>query len=228
MDKSWDEIMDGVDWDAVDREVEKLREAEGGQANLWFYFDKDGFDYKRSYIRKVMATHPEITNQFTVDAASEQMYESHTEGVELDVDDALRFVENDKPVPLDDLVKMLNAAGVTSENVMDVIETTLYDTELGVYGTVKNSSAKAKGHRMERCANILSKNPDVLLLGLPTFDPDANWTQVKLAFFSENFSQAEISLLNALMQMADKNRMTVEHGVAVAVFQIYNIWSDFS
>lgn len=227
MDDTWDKMLDAVDWEAVDREVDNLRQEESGREKLLAYFADDGFDYKRSYIRKVLSAHPEITNQFTIDAASEQMYESHTEGVELDVNDALRFVENDEPVPLDSLVKMLNAAGVTSENVMDVIESTLSNEDLGRYGDVKNPAAKAKARRMERCAARLAGNQDVLVLGLPTFDPMSNWTQVKLAFFAENFTQVEIASLNALMKLADKYRLKVQHGVAVAVFQIFNIWSDF-
>lgn len=227
MDNTWNDLLDTVDWDAVDKEVNKLRAEEAGRENLLAYFDKDGFDFKRSYIRKIFQTRPEITDRFKIDAASEQMYESHTGGVELDVDDALRFVENDKPVPVPDLVKMLNAAGLTDENVMDVIESALSDEEPEPHGEVKNKRAKSKAITMERCAMQLDRNPDVLVLGLPTFDPLSDWTQVKLAFFGENFTAIEVAALSSLMKTADKHRLTIEHGVAVAVFQIYNIWADF-
>ena len=227
MDNTWDDLMDAVDWDAVDKEIEASRREEAARDELRDYFESDGFDFKRSYIRKIMQTRPEITDRFKIDAASEQMYESHTEGVELDVDDALRFVENDRPVPVSDLVKMLNASGLTDENIMDVVESTLADDEPEPHGEVKNIAAKAKAIRMERYAEVLSANPDILLLGMPTFDPLSNWTQVKLAFFGSDFTPLQQLAFKRLIKESDHFRLVVDHSVTVALFQIRNIWSDF-
>ena len=89
-DNIWDEIMDGLDWDAVDREVEKMREEDAVYDALHDHFDNDCFDYKRSYLRKFMRTYPKITDRTIIDVATEQMLESHEGGVELDVADALQ------------------------------------------------------------------------------------------------------------------------------------------
>ena len=92
----WYEILDGLDWDAVDRDVRESLEEDRIYDQLHDHFNDDSFDYKRGYIRKFMGTHPEITDRRIIDAATEQMLESHEGGVELDADDALRFVKNKK------------------------------------------------------------------------------------------------------------------------------------
>jgi len=226
MDKSWDEIMDGVDWDAVESEIKKTTQEEHRRKELLDYFWEDGFDYKRGYIFAVMNAHPEIDDRYIIDAASEEMLMAHDFSVELAVDDALRLVKNDKPTPIPELVKMLNSAGITDNNVMDVIEDAEIEHRQTIDG-MKSTTAKRKARSMTEAAELLARNPDILLLGLPTFDPEQNWTQVKLAFFTDNFRTPEVSATKRLMDLADKNKMTVKNGVAIALFQIYNIWSDF-
>lgn len=218
MDDTWNELMKDVDWGEVERDIAENAERE----KLIAYFWRDGFDFKRGYIRRIMSEHPELLDRFKIDAASEQMHESHALGVELSVDDALRFVENDKPVPTSELVKMLNAAGVTDENVYDVILGAA--TMESSCSTVKNAAAQKKARLMTECADILAENKDVLILGIPTFDPESSFTQVKLAFFGEDLTAPEVSALKALMQHADRYSLTEQHGVAVALFQLFNIW----
>ena len=50
---------------------------------------------------------------------------------------------------------------------------------------------------------------------------------MKLVFFSENLNSAEKTALTEMKKIADDARMSVENGVAVAVFQLINIWDDF-
>lgn len=222
MDDGWSEILDSIDWDSVDREVGNMK----GHDDLVAYLEQDKFDYKRSYIRKLMQAHPEITDRNVIALATEQMLESHDGGVELDVDDALRFVANQKPMSVSEAVKIFTDMGINDSNIADVI----FGADLGVGQTidgVKNPDAKRKAQFLTRYADILARNPDVLLLGIPVFDPESNWTQAKLAFFSEDLSDAEKNVLKMMMNTADESRMKVEHGVAVAVFQILNIWSNF-
>jgi len=226
MDKSWDEIMDGVDWDAVDREIKKTTQEEHRRKELMDYFWEDGFDYKRGYIFSVMNAHPEIDDRYIIDAASEEMLMAHDFSVELAVDDALRLVKNDKPTPIPELVKMLNSAGITDNNVTDVIEDAEIEHRQTIDG-IKSPTVKRKARSMTEAAELLARNPDILLLGLPTFDPEQNWTQVKLAFFTDDLLAPETSTLKYLMWLADKYKMTVKNGVAIALFQIYNIWSNF-
>ena len=92
----WYEILDGLDWDAVDRDVRESLEEDRVFDELREYYDDDSFDYKRSYLRKFMRTYPKITDRTIIDAATEQMLESHEGGVELDASDALRFAEHKK------------------------------------------------------------------------------------------------------------------------------------
>jgi hypothetical protein len=216
----WANAFDNIPWDDLDDEPTD-------RDTLLAYFGSDGFDYKRSYIRKIMKDRPDVTDQFKVDVASEQMYESHTEGVELDTNDALRFVANDKPKSVEELVKMLSKAGVNDSNIFESIEKGIISHEDSPIGTIKNKSAKATAKILTSLAEYIGKNNDVIVLGLPTFDPIQNWTQVKLAFFSEDLSEREKTALQVLMEKADKSHWRIEHGVAVAVFQLVNIWDDF-
>ena len=226
MDNPWDEIMDGVDWDAAEREIKKTAQEELKRYKLMDYFWQDGFDYKRGYIFAVMNAHPEIDDRYIIDAVSEEMLMAHDFSVELAVDDALRLVKNDKPAPVSELVKILNSAGITDDNVMDAIEDADIEHRQTIDG-VKSPTATRKARAMTEAAELLSRNPDILLLGLPTFDPEQDWTQVKLAFFTDDFTAPEVSMLKRLMDLSDKKKMTVKNGVAVALFQIYNIWSNF-
>lgn len=220
MDNDWDEIFDGIDWNFVDREVEKMREND----DLIAYFAQDKFDYKRGYIRELMQTHPEISDSDIIDLATEQMLESHECGVELNIDDALRFVSSQKVITVEEAVKILTDMGFNDSNFAEMVSSAVVT---GEKGTKKNANAKTKADLLTRYAEIVGKNEDVILLGLPVFDNESNWTQAKLAFFSENLSIAEKAALTEMKKIADDARITVENGVAVAVFQIYNIWSDF-
>ena len=224
MDDDWGEIFDKLDWDSVDKEIEKSKAETSARDDLIEYFWKDDFDYKRSYVREIMASHPEITDRYKIDAASEQMKESHDGGVELGVEDALRFVANDKPVPISELVKSLTDAGIHDGNIVDVLSKSVGG---GEYGAEKNAGAKRKARLMTRYADFLARNADVVILGLPVFDPESDWTQVKLAFFSENLNAGEQAALNELKGLADKSKVKVEHGVAVVVFKLYNIWDTY-
>lgn len=220
MGNMWDGFFDGIDFNNLGKEPSEkdlLRD---------FFWD-DEFDERRGYIRKIMLTHPEITDRDKIDAASDQMYESHLEGVELDVDDALRFVANNKPVSTEELVKMLYRSGVNDGNVFGLIDDAVSQTPGATIDGVKGKGVKAKARLMTAIADLLAKNPDVLILGLPTFDPEQNWTQVKLAFFSENLSDTEKNLIATLKNQADTSRLRMENGVAVVLFQIENIWQNY-
>lgn len=229
MGKTWDDIMDSLDWDAVDRDVEKSLEEDKIYDELYDYFDDDSFDYKRSYLRKFMRTYPKITDKAVIDVATEQMLESHEGGVELDAADALRFASQKKQKSTAELVKMLADAGINDSNIDDVLDTMLSPdfVDDGKRGSIKNQEAKKKAGWMTRYAYMLARNEDVLILGLPTYDPASDWTQIKLAFFSEELNASEKLALDQLMKLSDRSSLKDEHGVAVAVFQIYNIWSDF-
>lgn len=225
-ENEWDEILDKLDWEAIDREVQRELEDERERDELLHYFNQQRFDYKRGYIRKLMKAHPEIMDRSVISLATEQMMESHDGGVELEVDDALRFVAGKKPMSASEAVKILTEAGINDSNIVDLILNTPVGGDES--GTVVNESARKKAEWLTRYADVLAKNPDVLILGLPIFYDDANWTQAKLAFFSENLSNGDKGILQQMMKTADVARMSVEHGVAVAVFQLRNVWDDFS
>ena len=229
MDNTWDEILDKVDWDAVDRDVAKSLEEDRIYDELYEYFDDDSFDYKRSYLRKFMRTYPKITDKTIIDVATEQMLESHESGVELDAADALRFAEHKRLPTEAELLKMLTDAGINDSNIDSVLDTMLSPDfeDDGKRGTVKNPAAKKKAQWLIRFAHVLERNKDVLVLGLPTYNPAEDWVQAKLAFFSENLDGNDKYALSQLMKYADKSFLTHQHGVAVAVFQVYNVWTDF-
>ena len=220
MDNTWNELMSNLDWGEIDREIASER----GYDELLAYFNDAGFDYKRGYIRKFMRAHPEIVDRELIDMATEQMQESHDGGVELDVDDAIRFVANKRPMSVQEAVKLLTEAGITDENIEGVISSASSDG----YGIVVNKAARKKAERLTRFADLLAQNPDVLILGIPVFDNQSNWTQAKLAFFSENFAGKDKSALEMMRRNCDRTKIKIEHGIAVVAFQIWNIWDDFA
>ena len=225
----WYEILDGLDWDAVDRDVRESLEEDRIFDELHEYFDDDSFDYKRSYLRKFMRTYPKITDRNIIDAATEQMLESHEGGVELDASDALRFAEHKKIPSEKELLKMLTDAGINDGNIDAILDKMLSPDfeDDGRRGSVKNPAAKKKADWLTRFAYVLGRNRDVLILGLPTFTPTEDWVQAKLAFFSEELNGGENYALDQMMKYADRSFLTHQHGVAVACFQVCNAWDDF-
>lgn len=229
MDDTWKEELDKLDWEAIDKDVQESLEEDRVYDELYDYFDDDSFDYKRSYLRKFMRTYPKITDRTIIDVATEQMLESHEDGVELDVADALRFAEHKKIPSTKELVKMLTDVGINDSNIDDLLDKMLSPDfeDDGKRGSIKNPEAKKKAGWLTRFAYVLARNKDVLILGLPTWDTQADWTQVKLAFFSEDLTGGDKYTLSQMMKYADRSFLTHQQGVAVAVFQIDNIWTDF-
>lgn len=225
MDNKWDEELDKLDWDAIIKESE-LTDEEKKKIDLEQYLGRDDFDYKRSYIRKFTKAHPEILDRDTIARATELMQEAHEGGEELDADDALRFVRYKRQRKVSELVKMLTDVGATDDNIVDTI-LDFDDKDDGKFGTVKNAAAKKKAYWLTRWTDMLAKNPDVLILGVPVFDPQSDWAQAKVAFFSENLSAVDKNCLNMMIRNCDSFRLIDDQDVAITVFQIYNIWDDF-
>ena len=194
---------------------------DNAREELLDYFGQRKFDYKRGYIRKVMRERPEITDRFKIGAATEQMMESHDGGVELSVDDALRFVENEQPITYDDIMHFFESIGLESSDIL------FREVEDDKIGMKENKEAVRKARLLTKHADMLAKNPDVILLGIPVFDHEADWAQAKLAFFSERLNGMERAMLLEMRKLSDDASVSIEHGVAVVVFQILNIWDDF-
>ena len=229
MDNTWDEIMDKLDWDAIDRDVKKSLEEDAAGEAVRDYFAGDEYDYKRGYIRKLRRTHPEITDPELISVATEQMLESHEGGVELDLEDAIRFAKSKKIPTTKELVKMLTDAGINDSNIDEVLDKMLSPDfeDDGKRGSIKNPKAKKKANDIIRYAYVLERNKDVLILELPTFDPQSDWVQAKIAFFSDDLNNGEKHVLDMLMKASDNAKLISDRGVAVAVFKVYNAWSDF-
>lgn len=189
------------------------------------HFSKDCYDYDRSYIRRIMKERPDITDKFVISNAADAMWESHEGGVELSIDDALRLTANEKPLPIEEVVRQLTELGANNENFMSKVR----DIELddGKFGTVKNKMAKRKAGEMMRYADMLSENNDILILGVPIFDQLSDYAQLKIAFFAKNLTGEEQHIIAMLTGIADRVMMKVEHGVPVTTLQLFNIWEDF-
>jgi hypothetical protein len=189
------------------------------------HFSKDCYDYERSYVRRVMKEHPEITDKFIIANAADAMWSSHEGGVELSVDDALRFTANEKPLPLEEVMRQLAELGANDSNFIDKAMSVELDD--GKIGSVKNEIAKRKAEKMMSYADMLDGNEDIMLLNVPIFNPFSDYTQLKIAFFSENLTGGEKQIIAMLTGLADRTMMKVEHGVAVTTLQLFNIWKDF-
>lgn len=176
----------------------------------------------RKYIHKIMQEHPEVEDKFWIESAAEQMLECATDGVAISTDNALRLTKGKKEVPLDELVRRLSEAGVTNANVIDVI----LGAELGddFAGCELKKSAERKFAILKLNADILTKNPDIVLTGVPVPTEFADWVQLTLAVFCPELTKDEQTVIQNMTHWCDETAMFQETGYLKLIFYIKDIW----
>ncbi len=187
------------------------------------YFSDWKFDDIRDGINKVMREHPEVRDSFVIEAAADEMLNSAYTGVFLSTDDALRLVEYKELIPTKDLVKMLTDVGINDDNIMDLIFNASWGDE-DYSRCTKSQHAIKTANWLQRYADILTRNPNVILLMLPEYSYHSNSAYLLLAFLDGELSQMEQTLLRQMKTCADRFDVKTEYEVTKVSFYIDNIW----
>lgn len=192
------------------------------------YFAKPMYNDVREFVYLVMLEHPEVTEPYTVEAAACEIQDCRINGVELSTDDALRLVKGEKPPKMEDILKKLSDAGITNDNILDVIESADTDESEGTDRAVwvLSEDALRQKELLENGADLLVRNRDIVLLGRPIPEKGADWMQLELGFFSENFGPAEEKTLVDMKSCADDTAIIEKGNYAKVVFKIRDIWID--
>lgn len=193
------------------------------QEELRAYFSSWQFDPARQCINKIMREHPEVKDAYVISAAADEMFNSASTGVLLSSDDALRLVAYMEPMPVKTAVNKLTEAGITNANIMDIIFDS-QNTNEDYSDCVWSRHALYSANRLQRYANILTRNKDILLLMLPEYSQQCNWTSIVLAFLGEELSAIEQQILEQMKNVADGFHMKTEYEVTRISFYIDNVW----
>lgn len=185
------------------------------------YFSDPMFETLREDLKKIMDSHPELTDKTTIELAADKMDECRGDGVEISVDNALRLVRGKRIPSTEELVKSLREDGVTADDIDDIAESLLNMETPHPTGAPPKESAKTKAKILAKYAEILTnENKDIVLLGLPDIDPGWDFAQLKLAFFGEDLTDKQKTILANMKHFADEVKYIENSGYAEVIFYI--------
>lgn len=184
------------------------------------YFSRDMYDGIRKYAVRIMDAHPEITDAMVIEFAAGKMEECADDGAELSADDALRLTKEHDPIPTtQDFMGIFEKGGIkTQGDLLSLIERGFEETPKAPDSIQRTTIEKATA--MARLGRELADgNKDIVLMGIPA---DFSWsfTQLKLAFFTENLSDREQEIIRELQRLSDRVKYAEEHGIGYAMFKL--------
>lgn len=184
------------------------------------YFSNPIYESVRHYAKRVMDSHPEITDPLVVAFAVGKMEECEDDGVEISVDDALRLTKEHAPIPTaKDFYETLMSGGVeTHGDLMSLLQKG-FDGMPAVNDSIPRSAAE-RAAQMTRLGRELSDgNEDIVLMGVPV---DLSWefAQLKIAFFTEDLSGREQEIIGELNGLADETEYVEKYNIGYGIFRI--------
>ena len=184
------------------------------------FFAKDLYEGVRKYAKRIMDAHPEIDDAHVVLFAAGKMEECADDGVELGVDDALRLTAKHDPIPTaQDFMDTFAKGDIeTMGDLLSLIEKGFENTPRAPENIPRSTAERAT--QLTRLGRSLADgNRNIVLMGIPA---DLTWgfTQLKLAFFTENLSDREQEIIGELKSIADRVKYTEEYGIGYAMFKI--------
>lgn len=184
------------------------------------YFSGMIYDDIRKYAVRVMNAHPEITDALVVEFAAGKMEECADDGVEISVDDALRLTKEHDPIPTaKDFLDTLTKGGIATERDLKSLLLKGFEGATFNAGSIPETILE-RAAKMTAIGRALSDgNNDIVLMGIPK---DLSWefSQLKLAFFTDDISKEEQTEINDIMALADETEFYTEYGIGYAVFRI--------
>ena len=188
------------------------------------HFSQHKYDYIRRYVNRIMNESPDVTDWFWLCSAGDLMDECAVDGVDLSVDDALRLTRNDREVPLSDIIKKLDEAGITDKKFVDTILNAKVERP-DFTGCEADQDAVRRVHEMTMLAFRLTKNnKDIVLIGRPKIARNSSSSRLALALVCEDLSEDEQETLTKLYELCDDKRMFQEESYIKLVFFVDNIW----
>ena len=198
---------------------------------LYQVFSNPKYKGIRKYVEMILEASPDINDPLLVETAADRMDEAHIDGVDLSVENAIRLGKATMPPKEIDITDQLIQQGINIDDI-DPEKTIAYIYHPPVLiedhsGESKNIEAEDKANQLVSYAKALVLNKDIVLVGLPLFEEIANWTQLKLVFFSDSISEDETNALRAMMEIADETVTANCNGAFAIAFRIYEIWNPF-
>lgn len=184
------------------------------------YFSNEMYDGVRKYTNRIMDAHPEIADSDVVLFAAGKMEECADDGVEISVDDALRLTRKHAPVPTaGDFMDVLLSGGIeTQSDLISLIERAYENTPKAPENIRRTTVERAAA--MTRLGRELADgNKDIVLMGIPA-DLSWNFSQLKLAFFTENLSEREQEIISELKNISDEAEYFEKYNIGYAIFRI--------
>lgn len=193
---------------------------------LMKHFSAPRYDTIREYVYRIMLERPDIYDPVRIAFAADKMEECFGDGVEIGVNDALRLTEKDTVPDMETLLKSLSDAGVTDDNIFDVIFSSGADGE--------DYSQCVPSRRAERSFRLLNQqadalaalSPDILVIGRPEFSRYADWARLAIALFCPTLTQTEQNIIKILKTISDDACVTQEPSYIKVEFFVEKIWEE--
>ena len=186
------------------------------------HFSAPMYESLYKYAKQVMDAHPEITDELVVGFAANQMEECADDGAELSVDDALRLTAKHNPIPTakDFYNSLMNAGVNTQSDLISLLESGFDGVKKPISISASVAERAAKMTMLGR--EICNGNKDIVLMGTPI---DLSWefSQLKVAFFTEDLSEREKEIIKELKSLADETEYYEKFEIGYAIFRIYTI-----
>lgn len=187
------------------------------------YFTDPVFGGCDPYAEKILDECPDVTDKRIVENASGFMMEAEDEGVVLSPKDAVHLAEYFKPTPIKKIVAELKDAGINSLSDLERVLGQADEDKMPDYGYSRNLAAVEKAAELEKYAVLLTRNPDIILLGRPVFWPELDSAWLKLAVLCENLTKEEQDILTAMHEVADGGAVQYKGNIPLAIFDVESI-----
>ena len=175
------------------------------------------------YVEKILDTLPNVTDKRIVENASSFMMEAEDEGVVLSPKDAVRLAEYFIPTPLEKIVADLKNAGIGTLSDLERVLNQAATDDFPDYGDKRSPAAVDKAAKLEKYAAMLTKNPDIILVGRPVFWPELESAWLKLAVLCDELTKEEQDILTAMYEVSDGGVVRYRGNIPLAVFDVENI-----
>lgn len=181
----------------------------------------------REQVYAVMLDHPEITEPYTIEAAACEIKESKGEGVALSIEDALRLVAGETPPDTNKILRELSDMGMRTAGdliaLLNNAQEQLEDSEF--HAEDMNPEAFKALAVLMNGAVMLTRNRDIVVLGLPEADREVDYAVMRVAFFTDDLTDSELNILNCMKSVSDKVFTDERPNAMVIRFKVDNIWN---
>ena len=190
---------------------------------LCTYFSSPMYEEELPYIAEIMRSVPDLGDERLISIAANFMLQADEEAVKLSVHDALRLAGAFKAKPVSEILQQLTDAGIKDWDAMETILEKALNAPAPKSAGFPAVSAAEKAEKLKDLAVRLAQNQDIILLGLPVFQPEMNSAWVKLAVLGGELAAEEQGIIMEMRDIADKSEVKTESGIVKLLFRIKNV-----